>query len=262
MHYYQHHIGDFIRDTARLSDAQCMAYLRLIWMYYESEEPLANNIKVLALKIGADEDLVTSLLEAFFTLEGDAWRHTRCDSEIAEYNEIRERNKANGMRGGRPKETQRVSGGMPPATDAEPSRNPNQEPITNISIPDGIDTRRKSAAVDRPPDVNEKLWADFLAIRKAKRAPMTQTALKGIQREAMDAGMSLPEALTVCCERGWQGFKAQWLQERPSARFPDGGTPYQRQMRQRVSEATGGLLTGNETQEVIDVTPTITRRLG
>jgi hypothetical protein len=43
MNYYQHHIGDFIRDTARLSDAQCMAYLRMIWLYYETELPLDND---------------------------------------------------------------------------------------------------------------------------------------------------------------------------------------------------------------------------
>lgn len=52
---------------------------------------------------------------------------------------------------------------------------------------------------------------DYLAIRKAKRAPLTETALSGLKREAEKAGMSLNEALTECCNRNWQGFKADWL---------------------------------------------------
>lgn len=32
----------------------------------------------------------------------------------------------------------------------------------------------------------------------------------GIQREAEKAGITLEEALSTCCERGWQGFKAEW----------------------------------------------------
>lgn len=131
MHYYQHHIGDFIRDTSRLPDSHCMAYLRMIWMYYESEGPLPNNPAVIALKIGADQCVVLSILEAFFTLENGVWTHKRCDSEIAAYVAICERNKTNGKAGGRPKKTQSVSSGLRHETDTEPCRNPNQYPVTN-----------------------------------------------------------------------------------------------------------------------------------
>lgn len=82
MHYYQHHIGDFMRDTSRLKDSQCMAYLRLIWMYYDTEMPLVNNPKKLAFQIGAEVDDVELILEHFFYLDRDVWRHKRCDEEI------------------------------------------------------------------------------------------------------------------------------------------------------------------------------------
>jgi uncharacterized protein YdaU (DUF1376 family) len=120
MHYYQHHIGDFIRDTANLTDSQVMAYLRLIWMYYDSEKPLPNNAKVLAFKIGSTEETVSLILEAFFTQEDDAWKHSRCEAELAEYNVIRERNIANGKNGGRPKKTQSKPSGFPLETQKEP----------------------------------------------------------------------------------------------------------------------------------------------
>jgi uncharacterized protein YdaU (DUF1376 family) len=85
VHYYQHHIGDFIKATARLSDNQSMAYLRLLWMYYDSEKPLKPDAKILAFQIGASVEETQLLLESFFWLADSGWHHTRCDQEIAEY---------------------------------------------------------------------------------------------------------------------------------------------------------------------------------
>jgi len=85
MHYYQHHIGDFIKATARLSDTQSMAYLRLLWMYYDSEKPLKPDAKILAFQIGASVEETQLLLESFFWLAENGWHHTRCDQEIADY---------------------------------------------------------------------------------------------------------------------------------------------------------------------------------
>ena len=73
------------------------------------------------------------------------------------------------------------------------------------------------AAVACPGDVDAAVFADFLTIRKAKRAPLTATALGGIRREADKAGVSLEQALTVCCERGWVGFRADWYHEGSTA---------------------------------------------
>jgi hypothetical protein len=67
-----------------------------------------------------------------------------------------------------------------------------------------------AAAIACPADVPAGVFADFLTIRKARRAPLTNTALEGIGREAGKAGISLADALAVCCERGWVGFRADW----------------------------------------------------
>lgn len=60
------------------------------------------------------------------------------------------------------------------------------------------------------PDVDPKVVADFLKIRRAKKAPLTETALDGLRREAAKAGVTLEQALRVCCERGWSGYNATW----------------------------------------------------
>lgn len=134
MNYYQHHIGDFIRDTARLSDTQTMAYLRLLWRYYESEEPLADDADMLAFTIGSDADTVRLILRCFFKLENGAWHQSRCDREIANYHKKAEAARENGKNGGRPKKNQREPSGNPVGYESEPSGNPvgtQQEPSSN-----------------------------------------------------------------------------------------------------------------------------------
>lgn len=64
--------------------------------------------------------------------------------------------------------------------------------------------------------VDSQVAEDFLAVRKAKKAPLTMTALDGIKREAEKAGVSLSTALATCAVRGWQSFKAEWHTGQPS----------------------------------------------
>jgi hypothetical protein len=71
--------------------------------------------------------------------------------------------------------------------------------------------RARAASIPKPEGVTELVWTDFLAIRRAKKSPLTATALAGIEREALKAGMTLAEVLAMCCERGWQGFNAEWV---------------------------------------------------
>jgi hypothetical protein len=59
--------------------------------------------------------------------------------------------------------------------------------------------------------VDKQVAIDFISIRKAKKSPLTETAVRGITREAAKVGYTLEQALTVCCERGWAGFKAEWI---------------------------------------------------
>lgn len=54
--------------------------------------------------------------------------------------------------------------------------------------------------------------ADWLTIR-GKHA-LTDTALAGIEREAAAAGVTLADAVRIAAERGWRGFKAEWLNQR------------------------------------------------
>src|SRR5690606_17111186 len=62
-----------------------------------------------------------------------------------------------------------------------------------------------------PDDVDPAVWRDWLALRKAKRAPVTETALQMIRREADKAGLPLNAFLEIWCARGSHGLQADWI---------------------------------------------------
>lgn len=84
------------------------------------------------------------------------------------------------------------------------------EPITNLPVES---TNRKIAKkVNFFSEINPQIVSDYLAVRKAKKAPpVSQTVFDGLVRESGKAGYSLEQALIVCCERNWVGFNAAWV---------------------------------------------------
>jgi len=76
---------------------------------------------------------------------------------------------------------------------------------------EGEEARKRATPLPAPPDVDAQVWSDWLALRKAKRAPVTETVVISAQQEADAAGMTLEAFLRVWCARGSQGLQADWL---------------------------------------------------
>lgn len=93
---------------------------------------------------------------------------------------------------------------------------PVREADTNRHKPSRtVRSNRHSAAVADAmkllPNLPADLVTDFVAIRKAKKLPLTGTAVAGLEREAAKARLSLEDAVRLCCERGWAALRADWL---------------------------------------------------
>ena len=58
--------------------------------------------------------------------------------------------------------------------------------------------------------ISGQLAKDFITHRKAKKAPITETAMNGFLREANKVRLSVAESVAISIERNWQGFKATW----------------------------------------------------
>jgi hypothetical protein len=85
--------------------------------------------------------------------------------------------------------------------------NRKQKPETGTET----ETRKKNAQTMLAElGVEDQPAKDWLDVRKAKRAPLTKTALEDLVREAEKAGITVNEAVTICARRSWQGFNASW----------------------------------------------------
>jgi len=130
MHFYPHHIGDFLKDTSSLTPEESYYYLRLIWLYYDTEKPLPDDVNALAFKIGArgKEDCIRTLIQIYFRYDSDLKSHThqRIDAEIRKYQgKAASAKRANQIRWGSEKD---VKSDLKSDADQIPTKN--QEPIT------------------------------------------------------------------------------------------------------------------------------------
>ncbi len=89
--------------------------------------------------------------------------------------------------------------------------NNRQEPSIEPSIKKARAQAPAPCLVQKPGDVDEQTWADWLQLRKARRAVVTQTVIDGARSEAAKADMPFSEFLKVWCLRGSQGLQASWL---------------------------------------------------
>lgn len=199
MHYYNFNIGDYMKHTLHLSPEEDLAYRRLLDMYYDTEAPIPNNIPLVSRRLRMGSEVVESVLNEFFEFTEEGYKNYRADGEIADYHKFLEKQKANGRLGGRPKKGKKPIA-IPDLTQSEPKKSLNnkQQTTNNIHTPEGV---------------SESIFKDYLEVRKAKKAKWTETALKGMQREATKASISLEKAMQICCERNWVGFNAGWLKD-------------------------------------------------
>jgi DNA-binding transcriptional regulator YhcF (GntR family) len=89
---------------------------------------------------------------------------------------------------------------------------------TTPPIPLAPPRTKRATQIEKPSGVSEQVWNDFIALRKAKRAPLSPTALSVIAKEAEKAAMHIEEALTECVTRGWQSFKAEWIKPKTTTK--------------------------------------------
>jgi uncharacterized protein YdaU (DUF1376 family) len=230
MHYYTFNIGDYASHTKGLTLLEDLAYRRLLDEYYLTERPLNGCSTDVARMIGmrGNEQEVDYVLRSFFTKNDEGfWINARADREIQHFKSKSEKSSRAGKASAerrlneRSTNVQRMFNGC--STNVQPTNN--QQPITNnqnkeINNKDSDEekkNKKQQAAratrsnFSKPSDVDEKVWNDWLQHRKLKKAVVTETVLKTIRREALQASMTLQDALETMCTRGWTGFKAEWM---------------------------------------------------
>jgi len=200
MHYYKRNLGDYAKKAGRLSMLQHGAYTLLIDSCYDREQfpTLEQALEWTWASTDAEIEAVKFVLNRFFNLDKEGqYIQDRILQELLEYHAKSDKNKTIAIER-EAKRKQKIT---------ERSQNvhetsPNQEPITN---------NHKPLTNKYIPQIPAELLADFMVIRKAKRlGNVTQTVFNGLEREALKAGLTTIQAITIAVERGWGSFKADW----------------------------------------------------
>jgi hypothetical protein len=140
MNWYKFHLGDYITQTAHLSDAEDLCYRRLLDLYYMTEKPLQANIEWLAKRTRLDSDIVEFVVNEYFDLLEDGYHNRRCDEEITKYQaqvvtnkELAKRPRNRADAGEKQKSPTKKKPNSESNSEALTDGSPNQEPRT-ISI--------------------------------------------------------------------------------------------------------------------------------
>lgn len=236
MHYYKRHIGDYAKKAGHLSPLEHGVYNLIIDSYYDREQAptVLEAMRWARARTEDEKAAVLAVLDEFFTLDGDRYRQSRIEEELSSYHNKAETNRQIAItreQERRLKKDRRehdrgtidrrsvhepCTNRAPESDESCTSGQPNHKPVTTNHKP--VTKEKQSAPADADavmfPGVDPQVVADFKQLRKKKRAPITATAMEKIAKEAQKAGVSLEDALRVCCSRGWQGFEADWLAPR------------------------------------------------
>jgi uncharacterized protein YdaU (DUF1376 family) len=228
MHYYQHNIGDYRRDTVHLSLLEHGIYRQLLDIYYLSETPIPKETQQVYRKLTAktvdEQKAVDIILSEFFLLSHEGWIHKRCDMEIANYHHKVVISRTNGKKGGRPpkpipepEKTQQVNLGNPAPKQSEPER-------INALTNKPINLLKPLKAIDRNSDEFDRFWTAYpkkvgkLEAAKAwsKKKPDIQIVLQTLEWQIKSRQWKegyVPNPATYLNQGRWQDSPSN---ERPS----------------------------------------------
>lgn len=170
MNHYPHHIGDFRSATRHLTTVERAFYRECLDEYYDTERPLpADDFGKLARRLLAvtDEEkaALKAVLDEFFTLADDGWRHVRCDKEIERYQgliDVASRAGKASAEARRSKKKPRSTPVERPLSDRATNQNENHNQIHSIEPNGSIADPPDSPPVDNSPQpgsAKDQAWA-------------------------------------------------------------------------------------------------------
>lgn len=265
MNYYEHHLGDYAKDTAHLSMLEHGAYRLLLDRYYATEQgiPADQAHRLARARTREEREAVDTVLSEFFVLKDGVWRNGRADEEVAKAQIKITAAQENGKKGGRPKKnpatTQQKPGGFLSGSENETQSKAHQTPDTKHHFPGATDaslsdsTSRAPAADDFAPTKAGQIGKAMKAagippdqinlsdpvFMELVRQGATADEFAGIAKEAAEKQLGKPFKWVLATLQGRRAEAAQVaLAPRVEQAAPT-ESAYERRMREQVAEAAG-----------------------
>lgn len=154
-------------------------------------------------------DLQTLLKEGVIKKEGEKLVIEFLDSQLSDFQNIREVNIANGKKGGRPRKTET----KPIALISETENKTETKGIREEEI---REEEKKEPVFNFRKELLKLggtiyLVDDWIKVRKSKKSVNTETALKGFISQLEKSGRNINEVLELCVSKSWAGFNSEWV---------------------------------------------------
>jgi len=211
--WYKFAAAEYQIKTIHLSDAEDLAYRRLLDMAYLSEKPIPLDTGLVSRRIRLDQDIVDQVLSEFFEKTAEGFRNRRVEEEVLAYQTIIERN-LKGAKAAAEKAAERAAQGVKrrsPRTLNEPTRNhdgnlegSSENTIANL---EGNQNKNKNISPLPPSGGFDRFWSIWPSSpRKVGKAACFKTWLKHGMDEHVDRIVSHISRLKTSTQ--WQtGFE-------------------------------------------------------
>jgi uncharacterized protein YdaU (DUF1376 family) len=185
MKWYKFAAAEYQIKTIHLSDAEDLAYRRLLDMAYLSEKPIPLDTNLVARRVRIDQDIVEQVLSEFFEKTAQGYRNRRVEEEVLAYQTIIERN-LKGAKAAAQKAAERAAQGVKrrsPRTLTEPTSDhegnlegSSENTITNL---EGNQNKNKNISPLPPSGGFDRFWSIWPSSpRKVGKAACFKTWLK------------------------------------------------------------------------------------
>lgn len=194
MNYYEHHLGDYARDTMHLSALEHGIYRLLLDRYYATEQPIPEEQAHRYAR--AEPKDVLPILQEFFVPSANGWTHKRADRVIAAYHAKQEAAK----RSADARWNKRDGNANAMRTHTE--RNANHKPVTSNQSKE----ESKPLSLALPDWLDLQVWQQFVLHRGKKFTGRSQElALKHLS-EFKAEGHDPNRIMETSIANGWKGL--------------------------------------------------------
>jgi uncharacterized protein YdaU (DUF1376 family) len=183
--WYKFAAAEYQIKTIHLSDAEDLAYRRLLDMAYLSEKPIPLDTNLVSRRIRLDQDIVEQVLSEFFEKTAEGYRNRRVEEEVQAYQTIIERN-LKGAKAAAQKAAERAAQGVKrrsPRTLTEPTsdhegnhQGSSENTIANL---EGNQNKNKNISPLPPSGGFDRFWSTWPSSpRKVGKAACFKTWIK------------------------------------------------------------------------------------
>lgn len=223
---FQFYAAEFLVDenVVLMTNREVGCYIKLM-AYCWREGSIPSDVAKLARLCGEDGNAMVELWQnisvCFGFVESDPSRliHPRLEAEREKQENHRNARAAAGKKGAEAKwaKDRKEDGNamnLPMAKDGSSSSSSvNSSSKSKRQREERFDAQAHLVSLGVAPAVAR----DWLTLRSGKRLKPTETAFSGVFQEAQKAGMSMNDALLLCCKRGWGGFESSWVEQAQGA---------------------------------------------